>query len=294
MAQENKMYFSHPANKSYKQTGLALIELLVGIVVSLIALAFLLNIYLTNIRSTSETVNAARLDDDLRSTMTYMVEEIRRAGYWKNSVVESGGTTEIADPKCNPFSAYNDELDFTDCDPAIAIYGTNLAVSKKAGEENDTCITFTYDRGSPSDPDDPDGILQITNEYYGIRLSDGAIEIAHSVDCNSPDSGWHALTDPDVVTVKAPRDINGVLIPMFDLTDTVCTDVNESSATNTKSGGDCIQDYLDVSPALSEHRIVQNKVVKITLEGELRNDTAVSKRLEQTVNARNRTVAKIP
>ncbi len=86
MAQENKMYFSHPANKSYKQTGLALIELLVGIVVSLIALAFLLNIYLTNIRSTSETVNAARLDDDLRSAMTYMVEEIRRAGYWKNSV----------------------------------------------------------------------------------------------------------------------------------------------------------------------------------------------------------------
>jgi prepilin peptidase dependent protein B len=288
MAQENKMYFCHPANKSYKQTGLALIELLVGIVVSLIALAFLLNIYLSNIRSTSETVNAARLDDDLRSTMTYMVEEIRRAGYWKNSVVESGGTTEIADPKCNPFSAYSDELDFTDCDPAIATYGTNLAVSKKAGEADDSCITFTYDRGSTSDPDDPDGILQTTSEYYGIRRVEndddvGIIEIAKSINCNS--GTWNALTDPEIVNITELT---------FDLTDTVCTDVNESSATNTKSGGDCIQDYLDVSPALSEHRIVQNKVVKITLEGELRNDTAVSKRLEQTVNARNRTVAKIP
>ncbi|OOZ40633.1 PilW family protein [Solemya elarraichensis gill symbiont] len=282
------MYFSYPANKSYKQTGLALIELLVGLVVALLAVTFILNIYITNIRSTSETVNASRLDADLRSVMTYMVEEIRRAGYWKASVVESGGTTEIADPKCNPFSAYSNDLDFTDCDPVISTFGTNLVVSKKTGEADNSCITFTYDRGNPSDPDDPDGILQTTNEYYGIRLIEndddiGIIEIAKSISCDG--GTWNALTDPEIVDITELT---------FDVTDTVCTDVNTSSASNTKSGGDCIQDYLDEIPSLSEHRIVQNKVVIITLEGELRNDDVVSKILEQTVNVRNRTVAKIP
>ncbi|OOZ74488.1 hypothetical protein BOW49_03880 [Solemya velum gill symbiont] len=289
MAEENKMYFSYSANKSYRQTGLALIELLVGLVVALLALAFILNIYLSNLRSTSETASASRLDSDLRSVMTYMVEETRRAGYWYNSVDESGGTTEIADPKCNPFTVYSNDLDFTDCDPAIATYGTNLAVSKKTGEKDDSCITFTYDRGRSGDPDNPDGTLQTSSEYYGIRRVEngddiGIVEISkNSPNCNS--GTWTELTNPEVVDITELT---------FDLSDTVCTDVNTSSATNTKSGGNCIQDYLDVSPALSEHRIVQNKVVSITLEGELKGDDEVSKILEQTVNVRNRTVAKIP
>ena len=172
-----------------RQLGFTLVELMVGLVLGLLVTSALFWIYVGNVRTTSDSVKAARLNNDLRAAMELMVSDIRRAGYWENVVIPGTGVTNLF-TTINPFM-----------DPAN---GTDIVVANMTGEAADSCITYTYDAnqdgnvnlGSPPPP----------REGYGFRLNTGAVQIRRggtlslgNLDCN--DGLWEAITDPDFVTI---------------------------------------------------------------------------------------------
>jgi prepilin peptidase dependent protein B len=87
---------------SSRQRGFTLIELMVGIVVGLIVLSSALAIYLMGVRGSTHTVRAAKLNQDMRTGMTLMVDDIRRAGFWG----------EFSQGNANPFTARSGLADY--------------------------------------------------------------------------------------------------------------------------------------------------------------------------------------
>lgn len=154
-----------------KQTGFTLIEILIALVLGLIVISAIIGIYSSTITGSKNTVNAARLNYDLESVMSLMVNDIRRAGYW-------GSASVGADSSTNPFTtgAANIQIPTT------------------------SCILYSYDADNIPTPGN--------GEYYGFKLQSGAIRIHSS---NAPETttnctattGWTALTVQESVNVTA-------------------------------------------------------------------------------------------
>lgn len=64
------------------QSGVSLIELMIGVAVGLIVIAATVASYVVIARSGSEILASAKLNAELRATMDMMVRDIRRAGSW--------------------------------------------------------------------------------------------------------------------------------------------------------------------------------------------------------------------
>ena len=62
------------------QSGVSLVELMIGSAVGLIVIAAVLATYAVIARSGSETMASAKLNAELRAAMDMMVRDIRRAG----------------------------------------------------------------------------------------------------------------------------------------------------------------------------------------------------------------------
>ncbi len=65
-----------------RQRGVTLIELMVGMLVGLLILMAVSTIYISTIRSSADTLAAARLNQELRAAMSIIAGDLRRAGYW--------------------------------------------------------------------------------------------------------------------------------------------------------------------------------------------------------------------
>ncbi|MGR8935251.1 MAG: PilW family protein [Gammaproteobacteria bacterium] len=71
-------------NKKFPQTGqkaFSLIELLIGVVVGLIAVAATVAAFTSLVRSNADYLKMVRLNQELNAIMTLMVRDIKRAGY---------------------------------------------------------------------------------------------------------------------------------------------------------------------------------------------------------------------
>ena len=76
-------------------------------------------------------------------------------------------------------------------------FDDSLIIASYGAESANSCINFAYDRNK-------NGVLDPSpsNEKYGYRLKDGAVEIRLSGSaCDA--SGWHDLTDPKIIKVTA-------------------------------------------------------------------------------------------
>jgi prepilin-type N-terminal cleavage/methylation domain-containing protein len=63
------------------QAGLTLIEMMIALLIGLIITAGVLTIFVSNIKSSTENTKMIRMNQQLRSTMNLMTDELRRAGY---------------------------------------------------------------------------------------------------------------------------------------------------------------------------------------------------------------------
>ncbi|TRX02944.1 prepilin-type N-terminal cleavage/methylation domain-containing protein [Candidatus Methylobacter oryzae] len=246
-----------------KQNGFTLIEIMISLLLGLIVLGSTISIYVNTVGSSSDTIKSARLNYDLESLMTLMINDIKRSGYWGGAIIGSDGRT-------NPFTT--------------AATNINIPVTT-------SCILYSYDANSdgrltPTDlTDDVDA-----NEYYGFKLVNNTLSMrktgttTNSADCS--DGEWEEFVDGSQLTITAltfsfvPMDVNGNgnFSDAIDLSATSrCLNVTTDTVTNA----------VACAGAVAGDNIAQKRVVNIQLSGRLTSDASITKTLRGTVEVRN-------
>jgi type IV pilus assembly protein PilW len=157
-------------NVPVKQTGATLIELLISLVIGLIIAASMLGMYVTSTANSSQLLKSSKLNQELTTLMTVMINDIRRAGYWLNSDVNKNASD-------NPFNTEDTKITVT--------------IS--------SCITYAYESGANDTLD--------TTDLFGFRLNAGTAEvemrqsgsIGSENDC--ADGIWLPLTDESYIEI---------------------------------------------------------------------------------------------
>ncbi len=63
------------------QKGLTLIEMMIAMVIGLLIVGTVITIFITNVRSNRDFVSMTRLNQELRGVMTFVSDELKKAGY---------------------------------------------------------------------------------------------------------------------------------------------------------------------------------------------------------------------
>jgi len=236
-----------------RNLGFTLIEIMIALVLGLIIIGATLNIYIATIKGSSDTVKSARLNYDLDMVMQFMINDIRRSGYWGDAVTGSTATD-------NPF--------------IVGTGNIQLIEPVAAGSTEFTCILYTYDG-------DGDGAIN-NGEYYGFKLDSGTIKssskdtVDDSGDCTKANY-WENILDSDNVEIMA-------------LTFTAENSKCLNTTTDEVFPGTCAAAITAVGvtgEVSSGDQAVENRQIDISLTGRVVNDITVEKTLTAIVKVRN-------
>lgn len=113
-----------PVHGRRKSRGFTLVELLIGMALSLLVAGAVISIFVTTTASNAEHLAILRLSQDMRVTMDFMTRDLRRTAYWSNAAwaaypnselvlsAVSGAATATASSGA-PFSVFNSAGDIT-------------------------------------------------------------------------------------------------------------------------------------------------------------------------------------
>jgi len=177
---------SYPANR-LKQKGMTLIELLVAGVISLIAASGMVLVMASTLGTGSQTIQMARLTQEMRTAMQMMSRELRRANYHATFM-----------------SCYGQ----VDC---LTVLGLTDKVSTIGGIPEDStseCFWFWYDR-----PQTGTQVAITTETVAAFRLIDtddgiGTIQMtttrttAPDCDAGADEDYWVDITDPTIIDIE--------------------------------------------------------------------------------------------
>lgn len=189
-----------------KQLGFSLTELMVGSTVGLLVIAGALQLYVVNLRATSDTIQLSRLNQELRGTLDLLTNDLRRAGYW-------AFTPGSATPLENPFQADTNDVQ----------------LGNSTGEPENSCILYSYDLNSDIHVGvGPSGIPGPTAstsnlEQFGFRLRAGQIQMRNGgspFNCTS--GSWQAVTDADTEITGLQFELQETCINLLDV-EQLCT-----------------------------------------------------------------------
>lgn len=85
--------------------GMSIIELLIGVAIGLFLLAGASTMFVSNVTNSRRLLLEARINQDLRAAMDLISRDLRRGGYWGNSLAGTlaTGSTSVTQP--NPYAA---------------------------------------------------------------------------------------------------------------------------------------------------------------------------------------------
>jgi len=231
-----------------KQSGFTLIEIMIALLIGLIIIAATITIYVSTIKGSSDTLKSARLNHDLESAMSLMVNDIRRAGYW-------GGAIAGADSSANPFT----------------IGTANIQMPSAS------CILYTYDANG-------NGLLPTAapfDEYYGFKLDGTTIRMrltgTTTADCADGSWGTGEIIDGNKISITALT-----FIAAYKCLDTSAVPIPPATVAVTSYNSTCA-----VAALPAGHKAVESRQINITLTGSVVGDTTVTKTLTSTVKVRN-------
>lgn len=235
-----------------RQRGASLIELMVGMVVGLLIIIAAAATYLTTSLRVRDTLNAAKLNMTLRTTMDVVVDEIRRAGY-----SASGGVN-------NPFTNRNPGS-FSD-----------LIVTN-----NGSCIEFSYDMNA-------DGLLANSSpfEYSGFRVQNGILSMRNGgpgIVNNCTNGSWEALTDANQIIIIPHSNGN----PYFTVTYQCMNTQTSESDNEACTGGGTVFDQAAAGKPVD---LLETRTVSVNLGARLASDNSMRMDLSQQVLVRNHRV----
>ncbi|MBE0434860.1 MAG: prepilin-type N-terminal cleavage/methylation domain-containing protein [Methylomicrobium sp.] len=231
-----------------KQTGFTLPELMISLLLGLIVVGTTITIYISTIRGSTDTIRSARLNHDMDSLMTLMVNDIKRAGYW-------GGAINGVDARTNPFTSDANNIQIID----------------------DDCIVYSYDAND-------DGNVN-NNEMFGFRLNnDGSVSMRLSgttlASCADADGTWQRMT---VSEGGEQVNITGL---EFSFTPIAGTPSLPATSRCLNVTTDTIDNDIDCTKVPGDD-IAQRRVVNIRLIGEMGRDATIRKTLVGTVKLGN-------
>lgn len=146
--------------------GMSMIELLVGVAIGLFILAGASAMFVGNVTNSRRLLLEAQINQDLRSTMDLVTRDLRRGGYWGNSLAGTLATGSGSTTALNPYSV---------------ITRTGL-----------TQIDYAYTRDATEN-----NALNAGTEQFGFKLD----TTTNSVQMNSGGS-WQTLTNSDILTIN--------------------------------------------------------------------------------------------
>lgn len=289
-----------------RQSGMSLIELMITIMLGMIVMAGVFALFGMSIRSSTDMVRSARLNQDMTAVTAIMLGDLKRAGYNQNN----SGTAIFYGP--------------SDSDPA-----TEFADTADLTIVNDSCILYSYDR-------DKNGALE-DGEFRGFKLTGNEIKmrsectvgtgadlldetnkcfvgVSGSCDTGSdaaPDEGagqWESLTDSGVVEITSlvfrlggSKCIN-TEIPAYWI---VTADSTQLTWPCRASSGTDLDHYVFSSTSntyvadtfaapASTDITVEQRQIHVTIAGRLTDDPAVQKTMESVAKVRSSRVRVTP
>ncbi len=288
------------SSKTHKrQTGVTLVELMIGLLIGLIVVAGGLSVFITALKGQADNIKLTRLNQDLRAMMDIMVRDIRRAGF-----VTSHPDTYIASLQDNPFFDETTDIAVLDYD---------------GGSQN--CILYAYNLD-----DDPVRVPIDPKERLGFRLNSSgelAMRVSDKLDnttCNTEpnDRVWERITEPEVeitslmFTLKSAKldvssmstdsdndgcydgddgddgdDQDPITVGLSCKTGTygnnLCDDLCDDNLCDDK-GESC---NIRIGDGRPDHARLYVRKVAISLTGRLRDDNAVTQTIAEQVRVRN-------
>lgn len=160
------------------QSGLGLVEMLVSVALSLMAVTVMVILMANTLGTGSETIQMSRLSQELRASIQLMSRDLRRANYHSGYL--------------NCFANFNCRNDL-----GIAAYVNTININA-AGN----CFWYWLDR---------DGDADLSNDAVGgYRFSTvGGIGVLQmriagnaAANCDDP-AGWELITDPDTIDITS-------------------------------------------------------------------------------------------
>lgn len=155
--------------KRTRAKGYTLVELLVAILVGLIVLAAVTSAFISLLVANKDYLKSVRLNQELRSTISLITKDARRAGFNRNAATQ---------PSNNPYTQPGSTLIFVPAAP------------------NNTSVSFAYDATA----------AQTAVEVFGYRWNSaqGTIEVCTKTvsHCTAADA-WQRLTDRALVEINA-------------------------------------------------------------------------------------------
>lgn len=162
----------------FKQSGIGLIEMLISMTLSLLALGAMIVLISNTLGTGSTTIQMSRLSQELRASMQLMSRDLRRANF------HSGYLSCFANIDCR-------------ADLGITAYVNNIHINADGN-----CFWYWLDR---------DGDADLSNDAVGgFRYSTiggiGVIQMRTSgnsaANCDD-DTGWDLITDPNIVEITS-------------------------------------------------------------------------------------------
>ncbi|KJS10043.1 MAG: hypothetical protein VR73_00090 [Gammaproteobacteria bacterium BRH_c0] len=266
------------AIKSKKsQLGINLIELMIGVAISLVILTGVLSVMLRVNVSGGEIVQSTRLNQQMRSALDLMSKELQRAGYvdWLAAWDQDGEDGPLSmDDDVNGDGKLN-ILDY---------YEAVTPVLNEMGlvQVNGNCILYSYDL-------DGDGGKSTGQfESFGFRLNNGAVQMRTSGNGHACDTGtWQSITDSSIsitsltFTLDYVADVDDGDSTFYSYTVAPATEWSDTPLTA------CTPDVAGEVPEDGDVLCLARRNIEIALEGQLASDAAVTMGLSTKVKIKN-------
>ena len=146
--------------------GMSIVELLIGIAIGLFILAGASAMLVSNVTNSRQLLIEARINQDLRATMDLVTRDLRRGGYWGNSLAGTLATGSASVTQANPYSA-------------VTSTGTQ--------------IDYAYTRDTTEN-----NALDAGTEQFGFRLN----KTTNAIEMNVGGT-WQTLTNTDILNIPA-------------------------------------------------------------------------------------------
>lgn len=258
-----------------RQQGMTLVEVLIGLVIGVIVIGGATMLYVSSVRGGNQTLLSSKLNQEVGSLMTVMVNDIRRAGFW--------GAAMGGQPDQNPFSLPGET--------SMVVRDDMNSDTIQPPTGQGSCITYLYD--ATYDPANAIGVVEPT-DLFGFRLNGTVVQMRQSgvVDgaacvggtCTSCANGvWQDVTDPAQIEITTLT---------FDLVNSQCLNSAEPNEVDDNGDGtidglaelDC---YVTAPIVGSGNVTLETPEVTISVTGRLTNDPAVQISASQSVRIRN-------